>query len=371
MTASLPKRPLHIVHTESSCGWGGQEIRILNEAEGMIGRGHRVEIWAVPESNILGEAQRRGIPHAGLSIRRKNIAGFWAMRRALKASRPDVVNTHSSTDAWLVALAGLTLRAPPPVVRTRHISAPTPINRPTHWLYCSATRHIVVTGDFLRRLFIQNNRFPAAQITSVPTGIDLRHFAPGDCAASRRALGLAPHGEIIGIVATLRSWKGHRFLIAAFAQLRRPGARLLIVGDGPMRAAIERQIDELGLRDVTILTGNQANVLPYLQAMDVFVLPSYANEGVPQAILQAMACGIPVVSTSTGAIPEVVRHEATGIIVEPENVEQLRDAIAQLLAEPARRTQLATHAAEAVRTGFSAERMLDRMEAIFYAVAPV
>lgn len=370
MTTTAAGKPLYIVHTESSCGWGGQEIRILNEAEGMLARGHRVEIWAVPESNILKEAQRRGMPHRGLPIGRKNIRGLRAMRQALRAARPDVVNTHSSTDAWLVALACLTLRRAPPVVRTRHISAPTPINWPTHWLYCSATRHIVVTGDFLRRLFIENNGFPAAHITSVPTGIDLRNFVPGERIAARRALGLAPDAEIIGIVATLRSWKGHRFLIDAFAQLHRPAARLLIVGDGPMRAAIERQIDELGVRDATILAGNQPDVLPYLQAMDVFVLPSYANEGVPQAILQAMACGVPVISTSAGAIPEVVQDETTGLMVEPENATQLRDAIAQLLAAPARRVELATRAGAAVRTSFSIERMLDRMETIFYSVVP-
>src|ERR1043165_4970607 len=115
---------MFIVHTEASLGWGGQEIRILTEAQGLIARGHRVEIWAVPGSNILNQAVRKSIPCRALPIGEKGVRGMIAMRRALISNRPDVVNTHSSTDTWLTALACLTLRRPPPIVRTRHISAP-------------------------------------------------------------------------------------------------------------------------------------------------------------------------------------------------------------------------------------------------------
>ena len=162
---------MYIVHTEASCGWGGQEIRILTEAEGMINRGHRVEIWAVPGSNILEQAVQRVIPHCALPIERKGLRGIIAVRRALASTRPDIVNTHSSTDAWLAALACFTLRAPPPMVRTRHISAPVPDNFPTHWLYAHATRHIVTTGERLRQTLIQDNGYRVDRITSVPTGV--------------------------------------------------------------------------------------------------------------------------------------------------------------------------------------------------------
>src|SRR5205814_1837666 len=246
---ALKQAPLRIAHTEASVGWGGQEIRILEEAQGMAARGHAVEIWAVAGSGILAEAVRRALPHRALSIGRKNLSGVLAMRRAMASVRPDIINTHSSTDAWLVALARLTLGERPPLVRTRHISAPVPDNFPTRWLYNHATRHIVTTGEALRETLVAENRFREDRITSVATGVDSARFRPGDKAEARRMLGLEPTARYVGIVATLRSWKGHLYLIEAFARLAAGDAtvRLIVVGDGPMRPAIAEKITELSL----------------------------------------------------------------------------------------------------------------------------
>ena len=240
-------------------GWGGQEIRILEEAQGMIARGHTVEIWAVAGSGILAEAAKRALPHRALSIGRKNLGGILAMRRALASVRPDIINTHSSTDAWLVALARLTLGERPPVVRTRHISAPVPDNLPTRWLYVRATRHIVTTGERLREALVLENRFHEGRITSVPTGVDALRFRPGSKTEARRMLGLEPTARYVGIVATLRSWKGHLYLVEAFARLAAGDAtvRLLVVGDGPMRSSIEGKVAELKLAAKVMLAGRQ------------------------------------------------------------------------------------------------------------------
>lgn len=357
-------KSLSIVHTEASLGWGGQEIRILTEAAGMIQRGHQVTLLCPPQARIYAEAQNRGIPVVALPIGRKNLRGVLALRRWLKTHAADVINTHSSTDAWLAALAVQTLGKPVPIVRTRHISAPIPHNFATRWLYQRASHHIVTTGERLREELIGVNRFPAAAITSVPTGVDTTHFVPGDKAAVRQQLGLPLDAPIIGIVATLRSWKGHRYLVEAFAALP-DTTRLLIVGDGPVKAALLAQIEQLGLAGRVIMPGNQSDVLPWLQAMDVFALPSYANEGVPQAILQAMLCGLPIISTPVGSIQEAVEHEHTGLIVEPQNASALRQAIEKLLADPELRQKLGSAARERALARFGFEAMVERMEAIF------
>jgi FkbM family methyltransferase len=339
---------VHIVHTEASLGWGGQEIRILTESQGMLARGHRVEIWAAADSNILVEAARRGIPHRAVPIARKNLRGLRAMRRALNEVRPDLVNTHSSTDAWLVALASLTLRPAAPMVRTRHISAPIPDNWPTRWLYMHASRHVVTTGERLREQLIRDNRYRPGRLTSVPTGIDTARFVAADKRAARQALGLEPDARYIGIVATLRSWKGHLYLIDAFAGLAGsdPALRLVIVGDGPMHSALVQRIEALGLGARAILAGRQERVEQWLSAMDVFCLPSYANEGVPQALLQAMLIGLPVVTTDIGSITEAVTDGVTGMIVPAKDADALARALAQLLGDPLQARQLG-HAARA------------------------
>ncbi len=360
---------LHIVHTEASLGWGGQEIRILTEAQGMVERGHRVTLLCPLDARIHAAAQERGLPVEALPIGRKKPGGVLALRRWLIANRADVINTHSSTDTWLVALACLFLKRPPPLVRTRHVSAPIPNNRATRWLYGTATRHIVTTGEALRRQLIEDNGFDADRITSIPTGMATNHFVPGDQAAARARLGLPQGAPLIGIVATLRSWKGHRYLIEAFARIEDARARLVIVGGGPQRAALDAQVASLGLADRVRLVGDQADVLPWFQSLDVFALPSYANEGVPQAILQAMSCGVPVVTTPVGSIPEVVEHGRTGLLVEPQQAEPLAGALTSLLADAALRQRLGQAARREAERRFGIAAMLDRMERIFLDAA--
>ncbi len=356
---------MHIVHTEASCGWGGQEIRILTEAEGMIRRGHRVTLLCPNEVRILSEARQRNIPVVPMPIGRKRLQGVLALRRWLGTTPVDVINTHSSTDTWLAALASLLLEHPPPLVRTRHISSPVPKNRLTRWLYTRATAHIVTTGEALRQTLIACNGFPPARITSVPTGIDMDRFVPGEARAARRRLGLPPDAIIIGIVATLRSWKGHRYLLQAFARMPDRSARLLIVGDGPQRDALAHEIAGLNLTDRVIMPGDQRDVLPWLQAMDIFALPSYANEGVPQAIQQAMACGLPVVSTPVGSIGEIIEHDSTGLMVIPKDADDLWRALERLARDDGLRIRLGKQARQFALAHFGLETMLDKMERVF------
>src|SRR4051812_35127170 len=166
-------RTLSIVHTENSHGWGGQEIRILTEAKGMLDRGHRTTLIAPPEAPIADAAKRMGVPWVPLPLRRKRLRELSALRQWLIDNRThvDVLNSHSSTDSWLSAVACATMRHPPPIVRTRHVST-TIRNRPTtRWLYQKAAAHIVTAGEALKHQLMIENGIPAERITSVPTGI--------------------------------------------------------------------------------------------------------------------------------------------------------------------------------------------------------
>jgi len=360
---------LSILHTESSLGWGGQEIRVLTEARGVAGRGHEVTLAAPAQSRIFAEAPRFGVRARALPIARKGARGVLALRSLITRHRFDVVNTHSSTDAWLVALACASLGTAPPAVRTRHISAPLPDNRATRWLYEKATARVVTTGEKLRRQVIAQTGIDPRRVLSVPTGIDLSQFRPGDRAAARAATGLPATASIVGIVATLRSWKGHRYLLQAFATMRNPDAVLAIVGDGPQREAIAGEARTLGIASQVRFAGNQADVVPWMQSFDVFCLPSYANEGVPQALMQAMACGIPVLTTPVGSIDEIVEAGVTGVLVPPQNEVRLRVELANLLADAPRREALGTRAAATARERFGDTLMVDRMLQVFSEVA--
>ena len=221
----------------------------------------------------------------------------------------------------------------------------------------------------MRRQLIESNGFPAERITSVPTGIDARRFAPGDRAAARRALGL-PAG---------RNPDRHR---GDAAKLERPplparGLRrhcrasdclLVVVGDGPQRADLESQIAGLNIGERVRMAGNQADVLPWLQALDVFALPSYANEGVPQALVQAMLCALPCVTTDVGSIGEAAVDGETALVVAPQDAGALRDALLRLIESPGLRQRLGAAARVRCAERFGFESMLDAMEAVFERV---
>jgi len=355
---------VRIIHTESSLGWGGQEIRILSESQGLARRGHEIRLLCPPEARIFAEAPNWGLQPEAVPIARKNWAGFSSLKKKLQESRCDVLSTHSSTDSWLSALALRSLGRPYPMVRTRHISAPVPRNPLSQWLYAQAA-HIVTAGEALKKDLVERNGLPAARIDSVPTGIDTERFRPGDRMAAREKLGLPKEKTLIGIVATLRSWKGHRFLLEALPEQ----AGLVIVGDGPQRPMLEAQVDQLKIRYKVLFAGNQKDVVPWLQSFDVFALPSYANEGVPQALIQAMLVGLPCVTTNIGSMAELAIHEKTALVVEPQDRGALTAALRTLLGDSSLKQRLGSAARKHAAERFSSEGMLDRMEAIYRGAA--
>ena len=364
----MTRRPLRILHTESSTGWGGQEIRILSEARGMIDRGHRLELLTPADGKLFAAARAVGIPTHALPIHRKRLPDWNALRRwcAAHVAQFDVVNTHSSTDSWLTALVACANRNVPPLVRTRHVSTPVNNSPTTRWLYQRATAHIVTAGEALRRQLHRDNGIALDRITSVPTGIDLDRFRPLDRRACRRQLNI-PDRPTIGILATLRDWKGHDALLDAFVGLhaRHPDWQLVIVGDGPQRARLEARVDVLRLRGAIHFTGNRDDVPEWLATFDLFTLPSWGDEGVPQGITQAMACGLPVVSTTVGAIDEAVVDGVTGVLLAPRDAAALAGAIERLLVAPPLCARMGAAGRERARQRFGIDTMLDAMEGIF------
>jgi glycosyltransferase involved in cell wall biosynthesis len=368
----VPPRQLRILHTESSTGWGGQEIRILTEARGMIDRGHQVTLVTPGTAEIHAAAVELGIPVCAVPIHRKRWRDFAALRRWCRSHIGDfdVVNTHSSTDSWLIALVAQTCARFPPIVRTRHVSTAINNSLPTRWLYARATAHIVTTGEALRQQLHRDNAFALRHMTSVPTGIDLDFYRPLDKLAMRARLGVADR-PTIGTLATLRDWKGHDDLLDAFAQLRarQSSWQLLIVGDGPRRAYLEQRVAQHDLSGHVRFTGNQRNVPEWLATFDVFAFPSYGDEGVPQGIMQAMACGLAVVSTPIGGITEAVEAEVTGLLVDPRNPVMLSAALERLMTDTPLRQRMGAAGIARARQRFDLASMLDDMEAIFLRCA--
>jgi glycosyltransferase involved in cell wall biosynthesis len=378
MSIRPPRRTYTILHTESSLGWGGQESRILAEAEAVARRGHRLLLACDPRGELFRRAQGRNLVPFPLGFGGWRNLGAWRrLRLLIREQRVNILNTHSSLDSWIGTLAWRSLGDRPHrprLVRTRHLSTLVSNNLPTRWLYRTPGA-VITTGEITREILRQRLGVPADRLFSIPTGVSLEEFSPREKdpeLASR--LDLPAKAFILGTVAVLRSWKGHLYLLEALEELVRgeEGGEpvfLLVVGEGPYRVVIEEKVRELGLADRVRLTGHQEEVAPWLAWMDVTVLASYANEGVPQALLQAMAMGKAVVGTGVGGIPEVVREGDTGLLVPPRDATALARALSRLRGDAALRRELGRRGREFVAARFSLEQMAAAVESVYEAVS--
>ena len=356
---------LTILHTEASPGWGGQEIRILTEASAFAKRGFRALIACQPGSPLGREAQRRGLTVRPMAMREAfDVRACWRLRQLMRAEAVDLVHTHSSIDAWLAGCAAKSLHLP--VVRSRHVSIP--VKRRRNFVYNALCDRIIASGEAIREVLITGGVDPE-KIVAIPAGVDTARFHPAvSGAAVRQEFGI--NGPVIGTVAMFRHSKGHRVLLRAIPEILRnePEAVFLWVGDGVGRAALQQEVAEAGVRAKVRMAGFREDVPACLAAMDVVVLPSIKSDGVPQAILQALAMRKPAVASAVGGIPEVIQHQRTGMLVPPNDPEALAHAVEQMLRHPEAAAAWAQAGGQLIESHYALEQMIDRTAAVYTAV---
>jgi glycosyltransferase involved in cell wall biosynthesis len=323
-----------ILHTEASRGFGGQELRILAETRWLLDHGWDALVACQPASPLHAEAEAAGIPAVGVRMRgAHDLRALVALRRLMKARAVSLIHTHSSADSWLGALAARSLGRP--VVRSRHVSIQ--IRSRLALVYRLADR-VVTSGEAVRAIVVGAG-VPAGRVVSIPPGVDTRRFHPGVSGKTvRDELGLAADQPLVGLVANIRGSKGHNVFLEAAREVlrRRPDARFLVVGDGVGRAEVRRRVGDMGLEAAVTLTGFRRDVPEVMAALDVLVLPSIRSEATSQVIPQAFAVGTPVVASTVGGSPELVRDGETGRLVPPGDARALAAAVLELVSDPAR-----------------------------------
>lgn len=315
------------MHTESSLGWGGQELRILTESVALKKLGVDVHIVCDKDSLLAQRGKAFEVPLHAIRLKKKRWADLRSLDRALTQLSPNVVSSHSSTDHWLTSLSRKLFSRKFKIVRTRHVSAAIHPSWPTRWLYRHGCEFIMTTGESIRRAMLDLKLVDPEKIAAIPTGIDLTFFSPPGSSAARKALGIPDSSFVFCNVGTLRSWKGQHDLLEAFASIRNEDSLLLIVGDGPQAESLKQLSASLGLTRQVRFAGHQSDVRPYLEAANTFVFPSYANEGIPQAILQAIAYRLPIITTTAGSIEEAVQGYPCATVLAPRDVAQLAQAM--------------------------------------------
>jgi glycosyltransferase involved in cell wall biosynthesis len=355
-----------IVHSEASLGWGGQEHRVLAELAGFQKRGSRVWLLAPRDSRVFQRAQAVGIPAIHFQTGRLHFP-FEIIRLArwLRRNQIQILNTHSSRDGWLLGIAGRLARVPL-ILRTRHIDVDYPNRRLSRHAFTTLADHVLVTSGKIKAHFQEIFRMPDGRISVVPTGVDLNLFSP-EGSKARLPFENSPGVPAIGMVSVLRSWKGHATFLEAARRLLDEGiaARFVIIGEGPIRERIKKQIVELNLDDIVTLTGHREDVPEILRALDILVIPSTRHEGIPQIGLQALAVKTPVVGSDVGGIPEIIRNGETGRIVPAGDASALAAAIRETLTETGVTLAMTERGRAFVEAHHSLDRMLETIEALY------
>jgi glycosyltransferase involved in cell wall biosynthesis len=281
----------------------------------------------------------------------------------------DLIHTHMPVPA--VAARVLLSRTGPPLVHTEH-NVWQRYRPVTRWANAATygRNAAVIAVSASVAASITRARLPVMAghpaVTVVLHGIDRQRVEQGGSrSAARVALGAGEAQLVLGTVGNCTPKKDQRTLLRAHAALVRRGidTRLVLIGSGPLEAQLRQQVADLGTADKVLFAGSRDDVPRLLPGLDVFVLSSQA-EGLPLALMEAMAAGLPCVSTAVGGVPEILTDDVDGRLVPPGNPDVLADVIAELAIDPGRRRRLGASAA--VRAAaFDVEVAQRRIEAIY------
>jgi len=327
---------LKILHLMSCRGWSsdaywtGRAVKELRE----IGYHVTLVCQDGSEARVGQRLRLMGINDVQtLDFGRGGLWSDWIAIRAIRqlAESHELVHVHRGKEHWLAACANLFLKAPRPLVRTRHIVHPVRAHIANRWLYSRATDAVVTVTDGIRRAYLTRGLVTQDRVVALHGGVDVDIFSP----RLREPLATARVDDrpVIGLVGGLRVMKGHRVLIRGLARLKQDGVKFrgLLVGQGSQEAVIRSEIRKNGLEEEITLLGFVPDLPTAIAAFDVAVYAPLDSDGMGRVVFEYLAMGKPLVATSVGVVPEILTDGHDALIVPPGDPDGLANAISRLL----------------------------------------
>lgn len=372
---------MRIAHIIKVTRISGAERHLLFLLEGLRQRGIDARLIMLverdrPQDEMLAEAETRAIPLKRLRIYRDaDPSLLWRLPRALRAIKPDIVHTHL-VHADLYGYLAAKLAGVAAVVSSRHLD--------DSFRYRSRWRRInrrlwrlldagIAISAAMKRFAHEIEDAPTDKIHVVRYGMEYRWLSDDDIAAARQGLRaelkLPPDSQLLGMACRLVEQKGIPYALEALRRIRSdfPRAHLVIAGDGEQADELRRLASRLSVADRVCWLGWRADAADLMAAFDVFLLPSL-HEGFGLVLLEAMSRRVPIIASRVGAIPEVITHGETGILVAPRAVDELAQAMTRLLKDRALRKYMGLLGAARLEEQFSVERMVDGTIAVYEKV---
>jgi glycosyltransferase involved in cell wall biosynthesis len=333
--------------------FGGTESILLQLVRRMRGRGLELEVCSMCKPGQIGqEIQAAGVRLTTLDMATdasfaELIKGAWRLAQMLDERKIDLVQTLLYRANVVGAIAARISKRRPVLVSSQRSLNPRGFHtaaRAVRW-----TRRfsdvVVAVSDAVREEVLSTEKTRDEKVVVIRNGVDTKLFKPHDGSTMREALGLRNNALVVGGVGRLAPVKGFEHLVTAtaLAIARGVDVKTILIGDGPQRTELENLARSLGIDEHVHFLGMRRNLPELYAALDVFALPS-VQEGSPNALIEAMACGLPVIASPVGGVPEIIEDWHSGILVEAAQPERWADAIERLDGAPKLRAQLAENA---------------------------
>jgi glycosyltransferase involved in cell wall biosynthesis len=349
---------------------GGEDyVRIL--AKYLKLRGHNVWVAALPGHLLLEKCAEAGIPTIpmGFSGMGRVFSVASELRRHLRRNGIEIVHSNANYDRTCVAIATA-------FTRMHHVagvhSAHSIQHNLTHYLRNRlGTAHFIADAEAIKQVLVEEDGIAKSQITVIPIGVEDEHTerAAEARASFRREIGADPYTIVIGNVARLVPFKGHRYLLETIQHVVRehPAVLFTIVGDGELMKPLTEQAAELAIERQVLFLGFRDNLHQIYPGFDIYCHSSLelAAEAFPLAILRALAMGLPVVSTNVGGIGSMVDDGTSGFLTPPEDPKALAEALLNVIRDGEMRNSMGKASYELFTRKFHASAMAERVEQIY------
>jgi glycosyltransferase involved in cell wall biosynthesis len=337
--------------------WRGGQNQALHTLRGLRQRTHGIELAALEDSELARRTTALGISVHTVRRRFRRARMALLLRRLVMTKKFDVIHVnepHSLTAAWLGGVHHVK-----PLVISRRVGYPLQTNLLSLRRFRAASR-ILANSQWVAKQ-VKAAGIRSDRVDVVYEGVEIpAKPSPETMQRARQRWNIDPSELLLGCVGALLPDKGQEWLIRALAKVRIefPTCRLLLAGDGPCRGRLEELTKELRLEPSVIFAGFIEDVESVYPAVDVFLLPSLF-EAFNNSLLAAMSYQLPVVVFAKGALPEIVEHEKTGLLVSGPDVEEIAVAVARLLRDRSFSATLGRAARTRVENNFSADRMVE------------
>ena len=367
------KRPtrINLLQLVNGFAIGGAELKLLELVKELVEKypeEYNQVICSVGQGGPLqAEFEKLGVKAVVFPKRHRfDFSLILKVARLMRSEKIDIVQTTlfyaDVIGAFAAKLAGV-----PHVISWEAVTQP---HRFRHRLIYSLAKYnldlVVAVSDATKNAIIKERNLDPQKAYTIHYGIDLKKFQNNVDDSRRKDLGIEKTEKIVGVVARLTHQKGHVFLIEAVPQIidRFPNVKFVLVGNGPLKELLETKVAEMGVSSNFIFLGFRSDIKELLSIFDIFVLPSL-YEGLPNCVLEAMACSKPVIATEVDGTPELVVDGVTGLLVPPRDSNSLANAISYLLKNENVALDMGKKGRERVENWFSLEKQIEQFNDLY------